>query len=154
MTSAVEQAVGGKVISYRGKKTLVPLGVESGVFSSNIENLVGAHAQTLEKSKRLFYANGLAFTGDELSTQFRKLKLKVESTNDDGSITYSLIYGSSPVVDDEGGLYTFDLSKDMVEEQVKKRKSAMVLDDDYFGVFEVPTTEPKNAYEGDYPWTD
>ena len=42
----------------------------------------------------------------------------------------------------------------MVEEQVKKRKSAMVLDDDYFGVFEVPTTEPKNAYEGDYYWTD
>lgn len=154
MTSAVEQAVGGKVISYRGKKTLVPLGVESGVFSSDIENLVGAHAQTLEKSKKWFYANGLAFTGDELSTQLRKLKLKVESTNDDGSITYSLIYGSSPVVDDDGRLYTFDLSKDMVEKQVKRRKSATVLDDDYFGVLEAPTTEPKNAYEGDYHGDD
>ena len=91
MENAVEEAVGGKVISYRGKKTLVPLGVESEVFSSDLEDLVGAQAHTLEKSKKWFYANGLAFTGDELSTQLRKLKLKVESANDDGSITYSLI---------------------------------------------------------------
>ena len=42
----------------------------------------------------------------------------------------------------------------MVEKQVKRRKSATVLDDDYFGVLEAPTTEPKNAYEGDYHGND
>lgn len=144
MENAVEEAVGGKVISYRGKKTLVPLGVESEVFSSDLEDLVGAQAHTLEKSKKWFYANGLAFTGDELSTQLRKLKLKVESANDDGSITYSLTYGRSPVVDENGGLYTFDLSKDMVGDWIERHRGAKTLDDDYFGALEDPTT----AYNG------
>ena len=63
----------------------------------------------------------------------RKLKLKVESANDDGSITYSLIYGRSPVVDEDGGLYTFDLSKDMVGDWIERHRPAKNLDDDYFG---------------------
>ena len=135
MTSAVEQAVGGEVMAYRGKKIILPKGVsESAVFSSDISDLVAAQSTKLEKDKRIFYANGLAFTGSELSNQLRKLALKVERTNDDGSVSVSLQYGRSPVIDEAGVLYTFDLSAGMVNEQIKKRAYMGVADDDYYNI--------------------
>lgn len=134
MTSAVEQAVGGKIMPYRGKKIILPKGVDDSIWSPEIEDLVAAQAKSLEKDKRMFYANGLAFTGSELSNQLRKLSLKVEKTNDDGSVRMSLRYGQSPVADETGSLYTFDMTADMVNEQVKKKSYEGVVEDDYFNV--------------------
>lgn len=135
MESAIELAVGGQIMKHRGKKMVLPKGVDSSsVYGYNVDDVVARQAETLSKDKRNFYFGGLSVTGRELSEQMRKMKLQTRKINSDGSVTYSLIYGTSPVLDDTGRIYTFEASSDMfIEVKQTPVEEPEYLGDDYFG---------------------
>lgn len=120
-TDAMTSAVGGEVHSYRGKKIVLPKGVtDSSVFNPDISEAVATQSKFINKMKGVFYFGGVAMTAQELAAKLPKLSLQTRNVNDDGSVTYSLIYNGQPIYGPDGSLYLFDLSKDMLLERKRK----------------------------------
>ncbi len=109
----LEAAVGGKVETFNGKKTVMPKGITTdAIYHEDLIDLVDGQAETLRSGRnRVFYAGGRAFTSKELAASLPKMQLQAEKVNSDGSVTYSVLYNGEAVADDSGERYTFELSK-------------------------------------------
>lgn len=120
---ALNAAVGGEVQAFNGKKIVLPRGVDSSaVFNPDITDALSAQARFVQKGKGVYYAGGIAITAKELAEKMPKMTLQTKNVNQDGSVTYSLIYNGVPIYGPDGSLYVFDLSKDMIEAN-KRRES-------------------------------
>lgn len=110
---AIEAAVGGKIETFNGKKTVMPRGISGdSIYREDLSDLVDAQAESLRSGRnRVFYAGGSAFTSKELAASLPKMQLQTEKVNPDGSVTYSILYNGEAVADDRGERYTFELSK-------------------------------------------
>ena len=112
---AVADAIGGKVAAYQGKKIVLPRGVDdSATFNPDISDAIAVQAKAIGSMKGVFYAGGVAMTAQELAEKLPKLSLQTRNINDDGSVTYSLIYNGQEIRGPDGKRYLFDVSKDMI----------------------------------------
>lgn len=115
--SAVAAAVGGDVVTYNRRKTILPKGISS---VSALNDLVMAEAVEVRKMKGAFYAPGLldangkqlAGTPEEIASRMTKMDLQPVSVNrEDGSVTYRLIANGEYVYTPDLKPYEFNLVK-------------------------------------------
>ncbi len=110
----VNSAVGGSVEAFNHRKIVLPRGISdiSSMTSRSFNNLIKEHQKTIRaKPNEFFVYGGNAITADGFSIAIGRADLKTESVNSDGSVTYSVEIGGSPVYTSTGKLYTFSLRK-------------------------------------------
>lgn len=129
---ALNTAVGGEIGVFNGKKVVLPKGLDaSAVFSPELSDAVLAQADFVRKKKGYFYAGGIAMTAEELADRMPKMSLQTRKVNEDGSVTYSLIYNGNRVSGPDGSVYVFDLSSEMASGTRKREVPKQVETSDF-----------------------
>lgn len=116
--ASIAQAMGGTVARFNNRKIVLPKGYEANTFfGEDFNNLIAKQANVIRENTKENYSVGIpntshgnAYTASEIADKLQEMNLKTEKVNPDGSVTYSLFYGTEPVYKSGGKLYTFTLS--------------------------------------------
>ena len=117
-SASVAQAMGGSVATFNKRKIVLPKGYEANAFfGEDFNDLIAKHANAIRENTKEKYSvrasaavKGSEFSASEIADRLREMNLKTEKVNPDGSVTYSLFYGTEPVYTSDRNIYTFTLS--------------------------------------------
>lgn len=108
--TAVEEALGGAVYTHNHRKIVLPRGVEgSTVFGEDFKNLLNKEGGRIRAGGGQYFVGKDVLTAGEFASKLNTYDLKTESVNPDGSVTYSVQTGDTPVTNSFGKPVTFTL---------------------------------------------